>query len=278
MKLSFMTFACPDWTVTEIIEGAQCYGFDGVEIRVAGEHRHGLEADTPADVRRTALHKFQDAGVDVPCVATSLRYARWGAAGQQQREETLPLLELAADLGARGLRVFGGEPVRETEGDGDGVAREDAIKWAADNIRAITGEAEAHGVGIWFETHDYFRLGRDAAAVIRMVDHPMVRCNWDVMHPQCNGEDFEETKGYLTGLIEHTHFHDTMNANPTTICEFGTGVLPLLDMLKWLRAEGFKGYLSAEYFGNSMGEGPDVSLPLWANGCRDLLKQLEASE
>jgi sugar phosphate isomerase/epimerase len=95
------------------------------------------------------------------------------------------------------------------------------------------------------------------------------------MHPQCNGEDFETTKGYLTGLIAHTHFHDTREANPGTICEFGQGVLPLLEMLRWLRdEEGFNGYLSAEYFGNSLGNGPDESLPLWADGCRALLRQL----
>lgn len=274
MKLAFMTFACPEWTITEIIEGAQCYGYDGVEIRTEGNHRHGLEADSSADARRSAIHKFHDAGVDIPCVATSLKFAREGNAGREQREAALPLLELAVDLGARGLRVFGGEPVRD--GEGGEIAREDAIKWAADNLSQVAGEAEAHGVGLWFETHDYFRLGRDTADVVRRVNHPFVRCNWDVMHPQCNGEDFEATKEYLTGLITHTHFHDTKSADPSTICAFGEGVLPLLEMLRWLKSEGFNGYLSAEYFGDSLGAGPDESLPLWADGCRRLLQQLEA--
>jgi len=276
-----MTFACPEWTVAEIIDGALCYGYDGVEVRVDSNHCHGLEADTPPEVRQRAAQRFADAGLEIPCVATSLKFARNGAAGQAECAAALPLLDLAADLGARGLRVFGGEPVRDpatAEGSADdpAIAREDAIAWAAHNLSAIAVEAQARGVALWLETHDYFRLGRDVAAVIQQVNHPAVRCNWDVMHPQLNGEDFSQTKQFLKGIIAHTHFHDARSADANSICPFGEGILPLPEMLTWLQEEGFKGYLSAEYFGNSLGADPDESLPLWADGCRRLLAAVTA--
>ena len=34
MKTSFSTLACPDWNLTEILQAAVTYGYDGVELRV----------------------------------------------------------------------------------------------------------------------------------------------------------------------------------------------------------------------------------------------------
>jgi len=269
MKLSFMTFACPEWNALDVVDGALTYGFDGVELRVEGGHKHGLELDTPTEKRRNIGARFADAGLELPCLATSLRFAKGGDAGREECERALRLMDLADDAGSLALRVFGGEP----ENGGD----EDAISWAIENLQSLTDEAEARGVALWFETHDFFRLGRDTAAVIRGVNHPAVRCNWDVMHPQENGEEFAQTKEYLDGIISHTHFHDAKSADPATICAFGEGNLPLLEMLRWLQDEQkFNGFLSAEYFGDALGASPDESLPLWADGCRDLLRQLRS--
>lgn len=274
MKLSFMTFACPEWDALDVVDGALTYGYDGVELRAEGGHKHGLELDTPVEKRRTIGARFADAGLELPCIATSLRFAKHGELGRQECERAVRLMDLAADAGSPALRVFGGNPEKEGV-ETESIAREDAIAWAIENLQSIVGEAETRGVALWFETHDFFRLGRDTAAVIRGVDHPMVRCNWDVMHPQENGEEFAQTKEYLDGLISHTHFHDAKSHDAKTICAFGEGNLPLLEMLRWLQDEQkFNGYLSAEYFGASLGASPDESLPLWADGCRDLLRQL----
>lgn len=276
MKLAFMTFACPEWSVAQIVDGARRYGYHGVEIRVQSEHAHGIEIDAPAEARHATRSQFADAGIEVPCLATSLQFARSGAAGQAECDTALQLLDLAADMGAWGLRVFGGFPVRDSEDNpaNKEVSREEATQWAAENLRRVADEAAARHVHFWFETHDYFRKGAETAAVVRGADHPAVRCNWDVMHPQLNGEDFSVTQQELAGLIEHTHFHDAKSADARTICPFGEGELPLMEMLQWLQAQGYNGYLSAEYFGDSLGDGPDVSLPRWAEGCRLLLDRL----
>jgi sugar phosphate isomerase/epimerase len=279
MKLAFMTFACPNWTVPQIIDGAQRFGYHGVEIRVDAQHAHGLEVSTPAETRREAVRQCADAGLEIPCIATSLKVARSGKAGQAQREAALPLLDLAVDLGAKGLRIFGGEPVRDDESTSSSVSveREEAITWAVENLKQLAPEAQSRGVEFWFETHDYFRLGGDTAAVIRQVDHPSVLCNWDVMHPQCNGEEFAQTKVLLDGIVAHTHFHDTRSADPHTICAFGDGTLPLTEMLRWLQSQNFDGYLSAEFFGDSLGTGPEESLSLWADGCRRVMQKAGVS-
>jgi len=274
MKLSFMTFACPEWNALDVVDGALTYGYDGVELRVGSGHQHGLELETPAERRREIGARFADAGLELPCIATSLRFARHGEAGRRECERALQLMDLAVDAGSPALRVFGGHPEKENVDAGD-IARADATAWAIENLQSVAGEAQARGVALWFETHDYFRKGSEVAAVLRGVNHPAVRCNWDVMHPQLNGEEFAQTRAELDGLIAHTHFHDAHTADPKTICAFGEGVLPLPEMLRWLRDEQqFSGFLSAEYFGDSLGASPDESLPLWADGCRRLLREL----
>ena len=274
MKLSFMTFACPEWNALDVIDGALTYGYDGVELRSEGGHKHGVELETPTAQRREIGARCADAGLELPCIATSLRFAKQGELGRQECERALRLMDLAVDAGSPALRVFGGMPQKEGVEPAH-IAREDAVSWAIENLHSITGEAQSRGVALWFETHDFFRLGRDTAAVVRGVNHPLVRCNWDVMHPQLNGEEFEQTQAYLDGLIAHTHFHDAKDANPKTICTFGEGNLPLADMLRWLQGEqNFNGFLSAEYFGDSLGASPDESLPLWADGCRQLLREV----
>ena len=43
MKLSFMTWACPEWDLNEVITGAIRYGYDGVEPRVEVKQKHGID-------------------------------------------------------------------------------------------------------------------------------------------------------------------------------------------------------------------------------------------
>jgi sugar phosphate isomerase/epimerase len=49
MKLSFMTFVCPEWTIEEAVAFAREAGYDGVEIRVDAGHRHNISSESPAE-------------------------------------------------------------------------------------------------------------------------------------------------------------------------------------------------------------------------------------
>ena len=259
MKLSFMTFACPQWTAEECIAGAARHGYDGIEWRTDADHTHGVEIALPPSERASLRQRMADAGVATACLATSLKFI-----GPEAVAETPPLLDLAADLAAPGLRVFCG-PLP------DGVTLDDAVARVADGLRQVADQAQSRGVGLWLETHDTLSRAAPVAAVLERADHPALAANWDPMHPYFNGETWEETERLLHGRVAHAHFHDALSADPATIVPFGEGGLPCADMLRFLRAEGFTGYLSGEWFNDRLGATPDAALETYAHGLRRLL-------
>lgn len=257
--ISFMTFACPQWTADEVLVGAVRHGYDGIEWRVDAGHAHGVETALPAAERAALRRRMESEGVATACLATSLRFVT-----PESVAETPPLLDLAADLGAGGLRVFCG-PLP------DGLTLEDAIPRVADHLLQVADMAHSRGVGLWLETHDSMHRAAPVAAVLERAAHPVLATNWDNMHPYFNGESFDDTRRLLHGRIAHTHFHDALSGDPSTIVPFGAGGLPCAEMLAYLRDEGFIGYLSGEWFNDRMGTTPDDALATFIGGLRQLM-------
>ena len=76
MKLSFMTFVCPEWDIETAVAFAAKTGYDGVEIRVDAGHKHEISSQSSAAERRRVKGVFAKAGVGVACVATSINFAK----------------------------------------------------------------------------------------------------------------------------------------------------------------------------------------------------------
>ena len=262
MKISFMTFACPEWTAEEVIAGAVRHGYSGIEWRIESNHAHGVEVTMPPDERAVLRRHLANVGVASACLATSLRFVQPEAVMDAPAR-----IDLAADIGASGLRVFCG-PLPE------GMTLEDAIPRAADHLHHAADYAQQCGVSLWLETHDAVNRGAPVAAILEQAAHPALAATWDNMHPAFNGEAFEDTKALLHGRIAHTHFHDALSGDPATIVPFGAGNLPCAAMLAYLRDEGFVGYLSGEWFNSRMGDTPDAALETYISGLRSLLSAL----
>lgn len=266
MRLAFMTFACPGWSLDQVLDAAARHGYEGLEPRLDSGHAHGLEVGLGSGERVELRRRIEDSGTALCCLATSLQVIQPGPGGMGRLlVEAMARIVLAADLGAPALRVFGG-PV-----PGD-LPRDVALDRAADALRTLGEAAVQHGVELWVETHDTLSLGVDCAAVVAACDHPAVGINWDVMHPYRLGEPLESTLAALRGRIRHCHWHDAL-AQPgrPEITRFGEGELPLEAMIEALRVEGYTGYLSGEWFGEQLGATPDEALAHYAKATRALL-------
>ena len=109
LKLSFTTLGCPDWTLHQIVENAAQMGFDAVDLRGLQEHLDITAAPEFTTGLATTRRMFDDAGVAISGIAISARYAVIDAAELQvQYDETRRNMELAAQLGVKYLRVYGG--------------------------------------------------------------------------------------------------------------------------------------------------------------------------
>jgi len=246
-------------------------GYDGIEPRMDSKHAHGLEVALDAAGRRAARAKAAEAGIELCCLATSLQFNKVAAEARAALLEAAKArIELAADLGMGGLRVFAGPPP-------EGVALADALVACGENLAQAGEFAAAAGVELWLETHDSVSKAANCAKAVDGANHPAVGFNYDVMHPLRNGESLDETFAALGNNIRHCHWHDAVNdPKKVEITRFGEGELPLVELLQRMQAAGFTGYLSGEWFDEQLGATPRESLEHYVTATRALLQQAGA--
>lgn len=268
MKVSFMTFACPTWTWSEVLACAAKLGYDGIEPRMDSKHAHGIEIALDAAGRKDAKAQAADAGVELCCLATSLQFNKVSAEDRAiLLDDAKARIELAAELGIPGLRVFAGRPP-------EGVALDDALVACGENLAQAGDFAQSHGVELWLETHDSVSLAVNCAKAVNGANHPAVGFNYDVMHPIRNGESLDVSFAALGDNIRHSHWHDAiLDAKTVGITRFGEGELPLIEMLQRLDKVGFTGYLSGEWFNDQLGATPRESLEHYVTATRALLAE-----
>ena len=244
IKLSYMSFSCPEASLDEFVGWAKQYGYEGVEPRAEANHNHGVDLDA-SPARRAAIKKyFEDEGVDPCCVATSRKFAIADKAELAEAIDTCKrLIDLAADVGSTRIRTFGGGPP-------EGMGMEDATQVVGESLAQLGPYAIERGVVICTETHDAFSRATDTAAVIKIANSPGVKANWDIMHPFTQGMTIDEAYEALKGNIEHCHIHDGTYAEKgkgAQLALMGEGDIPYPRAVELLEAEGFDGYLSGEW-------------------------------
>ena len=239
MKYSFMTFSCPQLSLDEVLSLAKSIGYDGVEPRLVSGHKHGIEVDIDATKRGEIKDKFADSGIAACCVATSCRYAD-PANTQQMVDETLRCIDLAADIGASRIRVFGGKL-------GKGIDREEAIRVVAKSLRSVANHANDRGVSVCMETHDDWCDPKNVTAVMKQVNHPAICVNWDIMHPvRTESATIDESFETLKPWIRHLHIHDTSKETGKLV-PIGEGFVDHRRAIELMLSLSYNGYISGEW-------------------------------
>src|SRR5205807_1626615 len=133
---------------------------------------------------------------------TSCRFASPDDAERaRMRADCENYLEIASDLGASFVRVFGGNLA-----DGDTLDR--AIGRIADSLNQLAPAAERAGVKIVLETHDAMSAGKTVADVLSRVPSRSIGALWDSHHPYRMGETPAQTLDVLGDRVLFTHVKD----------------------------------------------------------------------
>lgn len=239
MKYSFMSFSCPQLTFAQLLATAKRFGYDGVEPRIDAEHRHGVETTASAGQRKKFKKEALSQGIAISCIATSCTYAN-PEITKQNVEYTRKCIDLAADVGAGRIRVFGGQLAKDQQ-------QTDAIKIVAEALRLVADRAGARGVTICMETHDSWCRPADVAAVMQAVSHPAIAANWDIMHPvRVHQTPIDEAFTTLKPWIRHLHIHDG-KAGSTELMPIGQGAVDHKRAIELLLTIPYLGYLSGEW-------------------------------
>src|SRR5512142_1561568 len=147
MKSAFSTLACPDWTMSQIVAAAAQCGYDGIELRfVENEDSLWKLRDFHGEQLAVTRRALSDEGLVICCVDTSCRFhspdpierMRW-------IEEGVRMAELAAQLAAPGIRVFGDQIQ-------PGADRALTRTWIAESIRTLSQKIAPLGIEVWLET------------------------------------------------------------------------------------------------------------------------------
>ena len=239
MKYSFMSFSTPALSLPEMLAAAKRYGYDGIEPRLDGKHAHGVEVGTTGGQRALIRRQADEAGVAIACLATSLKYAD-PARTEEALRQTHERIDLAADVGASVVRVFGGQMP-------DGLSRGDAIGVVAKSLSSAAAHAADRGVTLCLETHDAWCDPAHVAEVMRRVDSPSVGVNWDILHPVRQAlATLDESFETLRPWIRHLHIHDGTGKG-IEMTPIGQGIIDHRRLLELLRQIDFAGYLSGEW-------------------------------
>lgn len=234
-RVAYSTLACPTWSLDRAVAAVTEYGYEGLELRF-------LDGTTiPPTLSPTARQRvrqtFEDAGVPLVGLGSDVKVA--------DPDPAVPLdmgrqmLDVAADIGAPLLRVYGGRF--------EGQSRQDAEAQAADTLGRLAPEAERVGVRLGLETHDAFASAEATARVLSWVNHPSVGAIWDWFNCWLAGEPPEVGERLMPWLL-HVHMKD---GRPTdsgwTPMPLGTGDAPVRDFVASLRKVGYAGWISAEW-------------------------------
>ncbi|HEU4322781.1 MAG TPA: sugar phosphate isomerase/epimerase family protein [Roseiflexaceae bacterium] len=243
--LAYSTLACPAWSLEQAAEAATTYGYSGLELRLLdGEI---IPAELPPEGRRRIRDTLRSRELSLVGIGASTRFALADPAERAANgAELRRYLRLAHELECPLVRTFGGTAPA-------GVSEEQAVAWVAEGLEGPLAEAERLGVRIALETHDSFAHGAAVARVLDRLPHPLLGAIWDVLHPLRHGEPPEATWAALASRLLHVHIKDgapdPAAARPEEwrLTLLGEGAVPGRAIVALLRANGYRGWLSAEW-------------------------------
>lgn len=243
MKYSFMSFSCPDLSLDAMLELAGRLGYDAIEPRIGSGHKHGIELETSHQERTLIKDKVAAGSIELCCLATSCNYSN-PETRDEMIDQTLKAIELAADVGCRKIRVFGGDIPA-------GISRTQAIDSLAGSLKKVAVSAEGKNVVVCLETHDAWCEPDHVVAVMNLVDSTNVAVNWDIMHPvrRC-GRTIDYTFNRLQKWIRHCHIHDGAwfgEDLKITLTPIGQGMVDHKRALELLIKAGYDGAVSGEW-------------------------------
>jgi sugar phosphate isomerase/epimerase len=244
MKVSFSTLACPDWTMPQIIAIAASEGYEGIELRfVQGEDALWKLPVFSGKELASTKRALADRALTIPCLDTSCRFHSPDAAERRRWiTEGKRMADLAAELGAPGLRVFG-DTIQP------GAERDSTQTWIAESIRELAEITAASGVEVWIENHGDFVAAHETANILQQAASPNGGVVWDPANSFVASEERPaDGAARLGDAIRHIHIKDLRrDRDGWNYVLTGEGAFPLPELKGALQDLQYDRFLSFEW-------------------------------
>jgi len=244
MKLSFTTLGCPDWSLEQIAQNAQAFGYEGVELRTHTDGNHLSPDVSSADAKKTA-DMFRAHGAPVFSVMGYTRFAFLDKAEVENNQKLMrKLLGVAENMGAKYIRTFAGNLPK-------GADIESMTETVSAALKPLAREAASRGIKIAMETHDDWcgsaRLNKLAGMIGEPNGFGFVYDIFNCIHAKL--EPWETTYTALKPSILYCHMKDGWFSvdGKHHYCPIGAGDLPLHAIARKLKDDRYSSYFSFEW-------------------------------
>jgi len=245
MKLAFSTLGCSDRTLEEIIECANRFGIQGLEIRGIDGIMNAAEipAFFPRNIEKTKKLLI-DNNVELVCFGTSCSFHNKDKF-DQMLIEGYRAIDVCQRADIPAIRIFGNN-ISSPELANEIIER---VSRGADELCKY---AKSRNVCVYLEVHgDFNSVATVEPVVLRNKKHDNFGLIWDIEHSDAtyrnNWIDFYQP---LKQYIKHIHIKDSTRPTDDSkpiLTLIGKGELPLTDIIKTLKADGFDGWYSLEW-------------------------------
>lgn len=246
MKIVGHTMGTPEATLLEAIDLFAELGLDGIEIICADDYSCGLHLESAQSDLHSIRRRAADAGLIIAGLAPYTKdmnhpdaLARESAIADLKRA-----VDIAAALGCRAVRVFGGGEAPPGE---QGIA----LGWLAESLREVGEYAETAGVQLNVENHmDTMATSAEMTmAIVRAVDMSNVGVLYDQANLAfMNSEVYEMAIALQSPRIQHVHVKDFYwDGTRRVAAVLGQGIIPWAQIVGALIDLGYEGFYSLEY-------------------------------
>lgn len=228
LKLGIMTYTLgKDWDIDTIIKNCSETGWVHAELRTT--HKHGVEITLNKQERQEVKKRFKDSPLEAISLASAFQYHFTDPAELKKNiEGTKEYLQLAADVGAIGIRVF-------PNAFPEGVDREKTMEQIGKSLAEVGQFGHDLGVDVRVCVHGN---GTDHVPVIKKIidysNNPYVYVNWNCSPNDTEGGGLEKNFNLVKERIKGVHMHEFYDD------------YPYREFFELLRKSGYTGYCNAE--------------------------------
>lgn len=244
MKLGYTTWGMPKLTIDEAVATVKRLGYDGIEIAVLPGWTTAIDGLDSAE-RARILRLVNDAGLTISAVSG---HASMLEPDADAHAANVARLHAAIDLAVEWAQD-GRVPYVNTLSGGRTADWDDQHLLFAERIAPAAEYAASRGVVLAMEPHvdGLVDTPDRMLEILRLVDMPSLRVNFDISHFDILGMTTEESVAALVPYSVHTHVKDQRGRYPDY--EFLTPGEGDFDYVRYLRAmqdAGYDGFINAE--------------------------------
>jgi sugar phosphate isomerase/epimerase len=230
-------------SIGEWAEMAKCEGLDAIDLSAILVANH-----TPACLRRVKSD-LERAGMPVVMITT---YPDFTHPLRAQREREMEYVRrdtaLAADLGAKYLRILAGQAHPET-------AVDQGIEWVVENFKRLDEVAGRLGVTLLFENHskpgawDLWDFSHPTEVFLEILEKTTdtgIRINFDTANALVYGDQTYDILEASLPRLETVHIADTGALGKQVPVVIGDGIVRFDEVFARLKRAGFNGWFCIE--------------------------------